>query len=240
MDRNLRVGLALALLGVFFFSLSLPMTSRPVRLFAAESKIGMDEQVVDLFTGEHLKPEFGAINPSRLVPALADGDFRLSESSAILKYLADLKGSRAYPADAQKRARVNELMDWFNTGLYRDLGYGMVYSQALPDYIYPDTHVQNAVLARAQGKVRRWLDVLDQRIIGAHASYVCGNELTLADYLGVCFLTLGEVVHLKYREWPNVTRWINTMKARPNWANVNEGFYQYFVGAHKDGKFLAL
>ena len=30
------------------------MTSRPVRLFAAESKIAMDEQVIDLFTGEHM------------------------------------------------------------------------------------------------------------------------------------------------------------------------------------------
>jgi glutathione S-transferase len=29
------------------------MTSRPVRLFIAESGIPMDEQVVDLFTGEH-------------------------------------------------------------------------------------------------------------------------------------------------------------------------------------------
>ena len=214
--------------------------SRPIMLLAADEGIALDMQVVDLFKGEHKQAAYLALNPSGQVPTLEDNGFRLTESSAILKYLADLKGSRAYPADAQKRARVNELMDWFNTGLYRDLGYGMVYSQALPDYIYPDAAVQNAVLARAQGKARRWLDVLDQRIIGAHASYVCGNELTLADYLGVCFLTLGEVVHLKYGEWPNVTRWINTMKARPNWANVNEGFYQYFVGAHKDGKFLAL
>jgi glutathione S-transferase len=131
-------------------------------------------------------------------------------------------------------------MDWFNTGLYRDLGYGMVYAQTLPDYIYADATVQTATLARAQKKARRWLDILERNILGNRNTFLCGNDLTLADYFGVCILTLGEVAHLKYEAWTNVTRWINTMKARPTWAKVNEGFYQYFVGGYKDGRFLGL
>jgi len=39
--------------------------------------------------GEHYQPEYVAINPNRMVPVLEDGDFRLTESSAILKYLAE-------------------------------------------------------------------------------------------------------------------------------------------------------
>ena len=34
------------------------MTSRPVRLFVAENNIPMDEQVVDLMTGEHYGADF--------------------------------------------------------------------------------------------------------------------------------------------------------------------------------------
>ena len=57
-------------------------------------------------TGEHMKPAYAAINPNRLVPVLEDGDFRLTESSAILKYLADKIDSPAYPKDLQEaRAR---------------------------------------------------------------------------------------------------------------------------------------
>ena len=59
-------------------------TSRPIMLFAAEAGIHADFQVVDLFTGEHYKPPYEAINPNHLVPVLEDGDFRLTESSAIL------------------------------------------------------------------------------------------------------------------------------------------------------------
>ena len=90
-------------------------TSRPVLLFAAEAGIALDQQVVDLFTGEHYQPPYEAVNPNHLVPALEDGSFRLTESSAILKYLADKTHSPLYPKDLQQRARVNERMDWINT-----------------------------------------------------------------------------------------------------------------------------
>jgi glutathione S-transferase len=81
------------------------MTSRPVRLFIADNKIDIDEQVVDLMTGEHLKDPYASINPNRMVPMLEDGDFRLTESSAILKYLADKIGSPAYPKELKQRGQ---------------------------------------------------------------------------------------------------------------------------------------
>ena len=89
-------------------------------------------QIVDLFTGEQYQSPFEKINPSHQVPVLEDGDFRLTESSAILKYLADKAGSPAYPKDPRQRARVNERMDWFNTGFYRDFSYGFLYPQIFP------------------------------------------------------------------------------------------------------------
>ena len=90
--------------------------SRPIVLFAADNAIALDYQVVDLMTGEHMGTPFSTINPSRQVPVLEDGDFRHTESSAILKYLADKIDSPAYPKDLRRRARVNEMMDWLNTG----------------------------------------------------------------------------------------------------------------------------
>ena len=78
------------------------------------------------------------------MPVLEDGDFRLTESSAILKYLADKMDSPPYPKDLKERARVNESMDWFNTNLYRDFGYGVVYPQIFPHHKRPSDAVQAA------------------------------------------------------------------------------------------------
>ena len=80
-------------------------TSRPVLLFAAETGLPLELQIVDLFTGEHFQTAFEAINPNHLVPVLEDGDFRLTESSAILKYLAEKTGSPLYPKELKARAR---------------------------------------------------------------------------------------------------------------------------------------
>src|SRR6266705_6044482 len=121
-------------------------TSRPIVLFATESGIELDYQIVDLFSGEQYKPEYAAINPSHQVPVLEDGDFRLTESSAILKYLADKVGSPAYPKDLKQRAKVNEVMDWINTNFYREYGYGLIYPQIFPHLKRPDEAVNKGTI----------------------------------------------------------------------------------------------
>jgi Glutathione S-transferase, N-terminal domain len=131
-------------------------TCRPIMLLVAVEKIAVDYQLVDLFNGENYQPAFTAINPNQAVPFFEDGEFALGESSAILKCLADKQNSPAYPKDLRMRARVNERMDWFNTGLYRDLGYGFIYPQVIDAYRYPEPEVQSATLAHAREKVNKW------------------------------------------------------------------------------------
>ena len=215
-------------------------TCRPIMMLAADSGIDLDYQVVDLFKGEHMQDSYSMINPCRQVPVLEDGDFHLTESSAILKYLAEKAGSPAYPSDPQARARVNERMDWFNTGLYRDLGYGLIYPQVLPDLRRPDDAVHAGTIAWGRDKANGWLRILDESFIGPANAYVCGNEVTIADYFGAAMVTAGEVIHLDYSAYPNIRRWLANMKARPNWDKVNEAFYQYFVGPYKAQKFQGL
>jgi len=215
-------------------------TCRPIMMLAADSGIALDYQLVDLFKGEHMQPAYAAINPNQLVPVLDDGDFRLTESSSILKYLADKVDSPAYPSDPHERARVNERMDWFNTGLYRDLGYNLIYPQVFPHLRRPDDGVQAGTLKWGSDKSKGWLKVLDQDLIGPKNAYVCGDRLTIADYFGAAMLTAGEVVHLDYSSYPNISRWLSNMKALPNWPKVNEAFYGHFVAPFKDAQFERL
>ena len=83
----------------------------------------MEEVVID--REARYKPPYSTINPNCLVPMLEDGDLQLTESSAILKYLAEKTGSPTYPEDLKKRAKVNEAMDFIRPNLYRDFGYGV-------------------------------------------------------------------------------------------------------------------
>lgn len=214
-------------------------TCRPIVLFAREHGIELDLHLVDLFRGEHLSEAYCRINPNGQVPVLEDADFRLTESASILRYLAETTQSPAYPRELKTRARVNEMMDWFNTGLYRDLGYGFIYPQVLPHHKRADDTVQAATLAWARDRSRKWLTILDKDLLGARA-YLCGDGITLADYLGSALLTVGEVIHVDYAAWPNVRRWLERMKARPHWQAANEGFYAHFVTPYAKASFETL
>ena len=215
------------------------MTSRPVRLFIAENNIPVEEQLIDIFTGEHLQEPYATINPNKLVPMLEEGDFRLSECSAILKYLADKIDSPAYPKDLQQRAKVNEMMDWFNTGFYREFGYGMVYPQILPHYRRPSDEVQSGTIEWGKDRAKNSLQVLNDHWIGPDNSFLCGDQITIADFLAVGLLTLGEVIRCNFSAYPNVERWLGNMKQLPNWGRINEAFYGY-VDSVKDQTFAAI
>src|SRR6187399_3048437 len=214
------------------------MTSRPVRLFIAESGIDVEEQVVDLMTGEHLGPAFASVNPSKMVPVLEDGDLRLTESSAILKYLADKIESAAYPKDLKKRAKVNEAMDWFNTNFYRDFGYGLTYPQLFPHHKRQTDDAHRLAIEWGQQKSQQWFKILNDDIIGKR-NYVCGDAITIADYFGVCLVTAGELIRCDYSKYPNVNRWIGTMKQLKSWAKVSEVVYG-FAGSLKGKSFVTI
>lgn len=211
-------------------------TCRPIMLFAAESGLNIDLQLVDLFTGAHLQPAYEQINPNRLVPTLEDGDFRLTESSAILKYLAEKTGSPAYPKDLRARARVNEMMDWVNTQLCRDLAYGVVYPQLLPNHKRPSDEVQKATVAWAKERAKTWMKVLDEKLIGPKNGYLCGENITIADYYASAFVALAETIRSDLSAYPNVKRWLGNMKALKSWTKVNEAI-DGFAASMKDVPF---
>ena len=205
-------------------------TSRMIMLFAAEAGIDLEFKVVDLVTGEHMREPYTTINPNKLVPVLEDGDFRLTESSAILKYLAEKTGSPAYPKDLKQRARVNEVMDWLNSNIYRDWGYGLVYPQIFPNHKRPNDELQKGTLAWAKERTQGWLKVLDEHIIGPKHNYLCGDRMTVADYFGAPMLSLGEAINCDFAAYPNVRRWLGNMKALKSWAGVNKVYYDVFGG----------
>jgi glutathione S-transferase len=198
-------------------------SSRAVILFATVAEIPLELVFVDMFAGETRSADYLVVNASGLVPTLVDGEFRLSEASAILKYLAEKAGSPAYPADLQDRARVNEAMDWFLSQLANDFGKGFVYPLAAPERFCP-TATLPVTLAWHVERSERWLDVLEGRMLRGRP-YVCGEQITIADYLGAALVSLGELVDHDLGRWPAVADWLRRIKADTQWDLVNAAFY---------------
>ena len=62
----------------------------PVIWTAAESGVDYKLKLAGGSFGQLDSPQFGEMNPNRLIPAIRDGDFALWESHAIVRYLLSL------------------------------------------------------------------------------------------------------------------------------------------------------
>ena len=217
-----------------------------ITIFLEEAGLPYKIIPVAIGKGEQFKPEFLAISPNNRIPAIvdhapADGDKPISvfESGAILLYLADKINSPAYPKDLKQRAKVNEMMDWLNTQFYREYGYGFIYPQIFPNNKRPTEAAQQACLEWSKERAQNWLKLLDQHWLGPRANYLCGDKITIADYLGAGFVSLGEIIRMDFAAYPNVKRWLDNMKRLRSWNKVNEVFYG-FRDAVKDQQFVTL
>jgi len=212
-------------------------TSRPVRLLIAEKGLKVEEEVVDLMTGAHHQEPYASLNPNCMVPFLVDGDLKLSESSTILKYLAEKFDLPEYPKDLKKRAKVNEAMDWFNANLYRDWGYNLCYPQMFPHHRRASDEAQRATVQWGLDKTARWLGVLNDHWLGGGRKYLTGDAVTIADYLGAAILGVAEVIRFDFSKYPNVEAWLGRMQKLPHWAKVGEVVTGY-AAAVKDQPFV--
>ena len=212
------------------YILDVSNTSRPVRALIAENKLPIEIVSLDFYKGEHASAPYTDLNPNGLVPTLDDDGFILTESSAIMKYLADKFDLPLYPKGLRERAKVNELMDWFNTGFYRDYAYNVVYPQIYPHHKRPDDVTQKGTIDWGKGQTQKWLKVLNDHWLGKGNKFLCGNQLTIADLFGAGLLTCGHVTRDEFKDYPNIDAWLKRMQALPTWPKVNEameGFRTY-------------
>lgn len=202
-------------------------TSRPVVQLCQENDIQCELVVVDLLTGEHMKEPFSDLNANCLVPVLDDDGWVLTESSSILKYLAEKHALPVYPAELRPRAKVNEIMDWFNSNFYRDYGYQLIYPQLFAHHMRQPEDANTATINWGRDKSHHWLTILDQHVLDDGRAYLCGEALTIADYFGSALIDLGRAIRVDLSAYPNVARWLAAMRRRPSWAQVYEMFNGY-------------
>ncbi len=81
-----------------------------------EKKLSFEITTVDLSSGAASAPAYAKLSLTHRVPTLVDGDFSLSESSAITEYLDESCPEHPlYPADVKSRARARQVQAWLRS-----------------------------------------------------------------------------------------------------------------------------
>jgi glutathione S-transferase len=191
---------------------------RRVRLTAAVLGLELEEKEVDFGKGEHKAPELMALNPNGQVPTLVDGAFALSESRAIMQYLAAKKPeSGLLPQGDQARADVIRWQFWDASQFSPQVG--TLAFQRVLKRMFGMGEPDAAKVDEALVNFRRFAGVLDKHLEGRR--YIVGSSLTLADLTLASSLMYAQQADVPLAEFPNIQALCSRIGDMDAWKATN-------------------
>jgi glutathione S-transferase len=154
------------------------------------------------------------------VPTLVDGDLVLTESRAIMQYLASKKPeSGLLPKDEAARADVTRWQFWDSSHFSPQAGTIAFEKVVRPMMGLGDPN--SAKIDEALAAFRRFAAVLDNRLAGR--TFVVGDALTIADLTIASSLMYAKQSDLPLAEFPNVDAWFSRISALDAWKKSAPG-----------------
>lgn len=191
---------------------------RRVRLTAAVLGLHLEEQPLDFAKGEHKTLAFLAINANGAVPTLVDGGFVLTESRAIMQYLASKKPeSGLLPQDEQGRADVTRWQFWDSSHFSPQLGTLAFQKILKPRFGMgpPDA----GKVEEALSNFRRFAAVLNTHLGGKR--YVVSDSLSIADLTLASSLMYAEQSDVPIAEFPSLQTWFARISEMDAWKTTS-------------------
>jgi GSH-dependent disulfide-bond oxidoreductase len=182
-------------------------TPNSVKVPIALEELGLDYTLngINVRKGEQKAPDFVRLNPNAKVPVLVDGPLVLTESAAILVYLAEKTG-KLLPATGEGRARVFEQLFFHASGLGPAFGQAGFFKKQAAE-------PQPIAVARFQTEAARTASVLDA-LLGRHA-FVAGDDFSIADIAHFGWMWRRAFAEVDISGLPNLSRWVAEVEARP-------------------------
>ena len=156
--------------------------------------------------------DYQALNPTRRIPTLIDEGHTLTQSNAIVRYLAAAYGGGLWLDDPAQRAAADRWMEWQSSDVWVDMTpafWGLV-----------RTPPAERDMVKIQGHVDRLADhfrILDDHLAGR--TYVIDDHLTMAD------IPIGTGAYrymslpIDRPSLPNVEQWYARLQERDHYRN---------------------
>jgi glutathione S-transferase len=196
-----------------------PMSAnaRRVVMTAVHLQVVVELVEVDLAKGEQRAPAFLNMNPNGKVPVLEDDGFVLTESYAIMQYLADrTPGQTIYPLDIRARADVNRWLFW--SAQHFTPAIGILNWENWVKSLVGAGPPAPAEVARGEELVRQCATLLDAHLVDR--KWLAGQQLTLADLALAAPLMTIERAKLPVTQHAHLLGWFDRVQALDAWQRT--------------------
>ncbi len=187
---------------------SFPLSGHAHRVVLFANLAGIDHEVidVDLPNGAHKTPEFLALNPAGQVPVIEDGDAAISDSNAILVYLARKYAPSYIPQDPVLEAEVQK----FLTLAAGELAYGPAAARLITVFKAPlPADFCKATAEKVLSKLEAHLDGRD---------FLVGDAPTIADVAIYSYTAHAPEGGVSLEPYRNVRRLLANIEALPGFV----------------------
>jgi len=199
----------------FWYGSGSPYSWR-VQLLLEEKGLPYEPVLLSFQKGDHKAAEHLARHPHGKVPALADGDVALYESTAIVEYLEERYQEPLFlPRDPTRRGHVRieeiEATEYFG-GKFRDLARQVFFT--------PAAERNPGAIACAQAGVRHEIERLEARASRRRGAWIMSDDgPTRADVTWIPFIEIAARagVDLDSQHTPWLHAWRDRMRARPSY-----------------------
>lgn len=184
---------------------------RSLRALWALKELGADFEFVsvNIFEGENQHPDFLRLNPAGKIPVLVDGDLVVTESAAIVLYLADKYSAKGLlPASLAERAQVYRWILFAVTELEQPL-----WRIAKHTSVYPEEKRLPSEVALATDEFQHMAAVLDDHMAGR--DFLVGDRISAADCVAAYTLDWANQAQL-LGQFANLSAYLHRMYARSN------------------------
>lgn len=176
-----------------------------------EKGLAFETLTLDLDARQNQAADFAQRSLTQRVPTLVDGDFALSESSAITEYLDQAyPETSVYPADVQQRARARQVQAWLRSDL-------LPIRQERSTLVVFCGQKRPPLSAEAQAAATKLISAA-QALLADNREYLCGQwsiaDVDLAVMLNRLILNgdavPAQLVAYAQRQWqrPSVREWV--------------------------------
>jgi glutathione S-transferase len=178
----------------------LSANTHKIRILLSLLELPFEERLVDLARGDQRKPDFLALNPAGQVPVLIDADIKISDSHAILVYLARKYGGQSwYSEDPQEQALIMQWLFFDANEIHNGVGY------ARNHFAFGAPGDGPALIKRA----RAAMSVVEQRL--KDRDWLELGRPTLADLCCAQLLSVAEDTGIELSAFPHINRWLQKM-----------------------------
>ena len=178
-----------------------------VELMLSLLKLPYELLFVDLAKGEHKSSEFLSINVFGQVPVIDDNGTLISDSNAILVYLAKQYGGDSWQTpDPLAEARIQR---WLSVAAGQ-LANGPAAARLITVFGAPFNAEE--VIARAH----MLLQVMDAELAGNR--FLTGAQPTIADVANYTYIAHAPEGNVSLEPYPNVRAWLECIEALPGFV----------------------